>query len=141
MTFSLGKMFWWALPSFWSLMIKSVSHQTLSIARQVQDAYEEVEEQRAVAAQWKRKLQKLTNDMADLRSLLDEQTCRNNLLEKRQRKFDAELHAAQEELKRERAAKERLSRERDQAHAEKYAVEQSLTVSDVDVEVDCDWSV
>lgn len=40
---------------------------------QVQDAYEEVEEQRAVAAQWKRKLQKLTNDMADLRSLLDEQ--------------------------------------------------------------------
>lgn len=39
----------------------------------MQDAYEEVEEQRAVAAQWKRKLQKLTNDMADLRSLLDEQ--------------------------------------------------------------------
>ncbi|CAB3245804.1 unnamed protein product, partial [Arctia plantaginis] len=94
---------------------------------EVQDAYEEVEEQRAVAAQWKRKLQKLTNDMADLRSLLDEQTCRNNLLEKRQRKFDSELQAAQEELKRERSAKERLSRERDQAHAEKYAIEQSLS--------------
>lgn len=58
------------------------------------------------------------------------QTCRNNLLEKRQRKFDAELHSAQEELKRERAAKERLSRERDQAHAEKYALEQSLSVSE-----------
>lgn len=58
-----------------------------------------------------------------------QQTCRNNLLEKRQRKFDAELHSAQEELKRERAAKERLSRERDQAHAEKYALEQSLSVS------------
>lgn len=57
------------------------------------------------------------------------QTCRNNLLEKRQRKFDGELHGAQEELKRERTAKERLSRERDQAHAEKYAIEQSLSVS------------
>lgn len=57
------------------------------------------------------------------------QTCRNNLLEKRQRKFDSELQAAQEELKRERSAKERLSRERDQAHAEKYAIEQSLSVS------------
>lgn len=56
------------------------------------------------------------------------QTCRNNLLEKRQRKFDGELHAAQEELKRERGAKERLSREREQAHAEKYALEQSLSV-------------
>ncbi|CAB3245802.1 unnamed protein product, partial [Arctia plantaginis] len=97
------------------------------LEKKVQDAYEEVEEQRAVAAQWKRKLQKLTNDMADLRSLLDEQTCRNNLLEKRQRKFDSELQAAQEELKRERSAKERLSRERDQAHAEKYAIEQSLS--------------
>lgn len=43
------------------------------VTLQVQDAYEEVEEQRAVAAGWKRKLQKLTNDMADLRSLLDEQ--------------------------------------------------------------------
>ncbi|XP_061382469.1 unconventional myosin-XVIIIa isoform X3 [Danaus plexippus] len=105
------------------------------LEKKVQDAYEEVEEQRAVAAQWKRKLQKLTNDMADLRSLLDEQTCRNNLLEKRQRKFDAELHSAQEELKRERAAKERLSRERDQAHAEKYALEQSLSEARMEVEL------
>ncbi|XP_063833310.1 unconventional myosin-XVIIIa-like [Ostrinia nubilalis] len=105
------------------------------LEKKVQDAYEEVEEQRAVAAQWKRKLQKLTNDMADLRSLLDEQTCRNNLLEKRQRKFDAELHGAQEELKRERAAKERLSRERDQAHADKYALEQSLSEARLELEL------
>lgn len=49
------------------------SNKTFIICHKVQDAYEEVEEQRAVAAQWKRKLQKLTNDMADLRSLLDEQ--------------------------------------------------------------------
>ncbi|XP_047998943.1 unconventional myosin-XVIIIa isoform X2 [Leguminivora glycinivorella] len=105
------------------------------LEKKVQDAYEEVEEQRAVAAQWKRKLQKLTNDMADLRSLLDEQTCRNNLLEKRQRKFDAELHGAQEELKRERAAKERLSRERDLAHADKYALEQSLSEARLELEL------
>ncbi|XP_045516824.1 unconventional myosin-XVIIIa isoform X1 [Pieris brassicae] len=105
------------------------------LEKKVQDAYEEVEEQRAVAAQWKRKLQKLTNDMADLRSLLDEQTCRNNLLEKRQRKFDTELQSAQEELKRERSAKDRLSRERDQAHAEKYAVEQSLSEARLEIEL------
>ncbi|XP_072934275.1 unconventional myosin-XVIIIa [Epargyreus clarus] len=105
------------------------------LEKKVQDAYEEVEEQRAVAAQWKRKLQKLTNDMADLRSLLDEQTCRNNLLEKRQRKFDAEVQATQEELKRERAAKERLSRERDQAIADKYAVEQNLSEARLEIEL------
>lgn len=54
------------------------------------DAYEEVEEQRQVVGQWKRKTQKLSGDMNDLRMLLDEQNGRNNLLEKRQRKFDAE---------------------------------------------------
>ncbi|XP_037872531.1 unconventional myosin-XVIIIa isoform X1 [Bombyx mori] len=105
------------------------------LEKKVQDAYEEVEEQRAVAAQWKRKLQKLTNDMADLRSLLDEQTCRNNLLEKRQRKFDGELQAAQEELKRERSAKERISRERDLAQAEKFAMEQSLSEARMELEL------
>ncbi|KPJ17229.1 Myosin-XVIIIa [Papilio machaon] len=106
--------------------VKVVFHGKVSL--QVQDAYEEVEEQRAVAAGWKRKLQKLTNDMADLRSLLDEQTCRNNLLEKRQRKFDAELQAANEELKRERATRERHARDRDQALADKYALEQTLSL-------------
>ncbi|CAK1590135.1 unnamed protein product [Parnassius mnemosyne] len=105
------------------------------LEKKVQDAYEEVEEQRAVAASWKRKLQKLTNDMADLRSLLDEQTCRNNLLEKRQRKFDAELQAANEELKRERASRERHARERDQALADKYALEQSLSEARLELEL------
>ncbi|XP_013167618.1 PREDICTED: unconventional myosin-XVIIIa isoform X3 [Papilio xuthus] len=105
------------------------------LEKKVQDAYEEVEEQRAVAAGWKRKLQKLTNDMADLRSLLDEQTCRNNLLEKRQRKFDAELQAANEELKRERATRERHARDRDQALADKYALEQTLSEARLELEL------
>lgn len=50
------------------------------------DAYEEVEEQRQVAGQWKRKVQKLQSEMNDLRLLLEEQSSRNNLLEKKQRK-------------------------------------------------------
>lgn len=59
------------------------------------DAYEEVEEQRQVVGQWKRKVQKMTNEMNDLRMLLEEQNSRNNLLEKRQRKFDIECQALQ----------------------------------------------
>lgn len=63
------------------------------------DAYEEVEEQRQVArqvvGQWKRKSQKLSSEINDLRMLLDEQNGRNNLLEKKQRKFDAESQSLQ----------------------------------------------
>lgn len=53
---------------------------------QLADAFEEVEEQRQVAGQWKRKVQKLTAETNDLRLLLEEQSSRNNLLEKKQRK-------------------------------------------------------
>lgn len=59
------------------------------------DAYEEVEEQRQVVGQWKRKSQKLSSEMNDLRMLLDEQNGRNNLLEKKQRKFDSESQSLQ----------------------------------------------
>lgn len=62
---------------------------------QLSDAYEEVEEQRQVVGQWKRKTQKMTNEMNDLRMLLEEQNGRNNLLEKKQRKFDAECQSLQ----------------------------------------------
>lgn len=53
---------------------------------QLADAFEEVEEQRQVVGQWKRKVQKLTSEANDLRLLLEEQNSRNHLLEKKQRK-------------------------------------------------------
>lgn len=65
------------------------------LEKKLADAYEEVEEQRQVVTQWKRKNQKMTNEMNDLRMLLEEQNSRNNLLEKRQRKFDSECQALQ----------------------------------------------
>lgn len=65
------------------------------LEKKLADAYEEVEEQRQVVAQWKRKNQKMTSEMNDLRMLLEEQNSRNNLLEKRQRKFDSELQLQQ----------------------------------------------
>lgn len=53
---------------------------------QLADAFEEVEEQRQVVGQWKRKVQKVTAETNDLRLLLEEQNSRNHLLEKKQRK-------------------------------------------------------
>ena len=71
----------------------------LNLNFQLADAYEEVEEQRQVVGQWKRKAQKMTNEMNDLRMLLDEQNSRNNLLEKKQRKFDSECQTLQVSFK------------------------------------------
>lgn len=96
---------------------------------QLTDAYEEVEEQRQVVGQWKRKVQKLNGETNDLRLLLEEQNARNNLLEKKQRKFDAETQLLQDELRQERQVKERLVREKEAILAEKYTIESNLAVS------------
>jgi len=79
--------------------------------------------------QWKRKAQKMTNEMNDLRMLLEEQNARNNLLEKKQRKFDAECQSLQDAVRQERQAKERYGREKDVLQAEKFTLEQTLAVS------------
>lgn len=74
-------------------------------------------------------MQKLNGEMNDLRLLLEEQSARNNLLEKKQRKFDSETQSLQDELKKEKQAKERLAREKELIVAEKYAIESTLAVS------------
>lgn len=96
---------------------------------QLADAYEEVEEQRQVVAQWKRKHQKMTNEMNDLRMLLEEQSGRNNVLEKKQRKFDSECMSIKDAVRSEKQAKEKLAHEKELLIAEKFTLEQSLAVS------------
>ncbi|XP_008194565.1 unconventional myosin-XVIIIa isoform X4 [Tribolium castaneum] len=105
------------------------------LEKKLTDAYEEVEEQRQVVGQWKRKVQKLNGEMNDLRLLLEEQSARNNLLEKKQRKFDSETQQLQEELKKERQTKDRLAREKEVIMAEKYAIESSLADTRLELEL------
>ena len=64
--------------------------QTVAIKKQLEkklhDAYEEVEEQRQVVAQWKKKSNRLAAELNDSRLLYEEKTNRNSILEKKQRK-------------------------------------------------------
>ncbi|XP_063697134.1 unconventional myosin-XVIIIa isoform X2 [Culicoides brevitarsis] len=105
------------------------------LEKKLADAYEEVEEQRQVVGQWKRKVQKMTNEMNDLRMLLEEQNSRNNLLEKRQRKFDVECQSLQDATRQEKLAKERLSREKDVLVAEKFQLDQALSDTRLELEL------
>lgn len=64
--------------------------QMMAIKKQLEkklnDAYEEVEEQRQVVCQWKRKSQRLAEELSDTKLLHEEQSNRNSILEKKQRK-------------------------------------------------------
>ena len=95
---------------------------------QLNDAYEEVDEQRSAVASWKRKTQKAQGEHNDTRLLLEEQTSRNALLEKKQRKFDAEINSLNEERRTEAASKEKLFRELDEVKRVKYSLEDELQV-------------
>ncbi|XP_019760220.2 unconventional myosin-XVIIIa isoform X3 [Dendroctonus ponderosae] len=104
------------------------------LEKKLADAYEEVEEQRQVVGTWKRKVQKLNGEMNDLKLLLEEQSSRNNLLEKKQRKYDSEAAMLHDELKKEKHAKDRLCREKEVLMAEKFAMES--TIADVRLELE-----
>ena len=73
----------------------------------------------------------MTGELNDTKLLLEEQTSRNNLLEKKQRKFDAEIGLLQEDKKQETAAREKLQREVDTLKAQKYGLEQQIHVSTI----------
>lgn len=88
-----------------------------------------MEEQRQVVAQWKRKHQKMTNEMNDLRMLAEDQNARNNILEKKQRKFDSECLTIKDAARMEKQAKEKLAQEKEILIAEKFTLEQNLAVS------------
>ncbi|XP_012280974.1 unconventional myosin-XVIIIa isoform X2 [Orussus abietinus] len=105
------------------------------LEKKLADAYEEVEEQRQVVGQWKRRVQKLNGEMHDLRLLLEEQTARNNLLEKKQRKFDSETQNLMDDLRQEKVQRERLAREKEIAIAEKFTVEQNLSDARLEIEL------
>lgn len=44
-------------------------------------------------------------------------------------RFDTELHSLQEELKKEKAQREKIAREKDMAMSDKFSTEQTLSVS------------
>lgn len=71
----------------------------------------------------------MTNEMNDLRMLLEEQNARNNILEKKQRKFDAECLTIKDSTRLEKQAKEKLAQEKEILIAEKFTLEQNLAVS------------
>ena len=62
------------------------------------------------------------------RLLLEEQTSRNTLLEKKQRKFDAEIGTLTEARRQEEAAREKAVRECDQLKANKFQLEDQVQV-------------
>ncbi|RZF36155.1 hypothetical protein LSTR_LSTR013379 [Laodelphax striatellus] len=105
------------------------------LEKKLSDAYEEVEEQRQVVSQWKRKVQKLTAETNDLRLLLEEQNSRNNLLEKKQRKFDAEFQLLTDDLRQEKANRERAYREKEMTLGDKCTLEQNFSALKLELEL------
>lgn len=94
--------------------------------KRLNEALADLDEGRQAVNQWKRKAQKLSTELQDLKLLVEEHMARNAELERKQRRFDSELGQASEGLKQERQQREKLQRDRDLLCAEKQALEQEL---------------
>jgi len=115
--------------------VETLASLKKQLEKKLNDAYEEVEDQRQVVAQWKRKVQKIQAEMNDTRLHLEEQASRNTLLEKKQRKFDSELGLAVEDKRQEMLSKEKYQNECDVLRKEKSKLDEQLGLLTMDMEL------
>jgi myosin-18 len=100
----------------------------VKIYSQCSDAWEESEEQRQIVAQLKRRIQKLSSELSDVRCLHQEEASRCALLDKKQRRFDAELSTLNMQLEKEKLNKDKILRERDAALIQKDSIFNEIQV-------------
>nr|XP_022343138.1 unconventional myosin-XVIIIa-like isoform X3 [Crassostrea virginica] len=105
-----------------------------NVERKLHEAVEDADDQRRQLSAAKKKAQRLAAEMQDTKLHLEEQMSRNNDLERKQRRFDAELNKSQEEVRDERNLREKLQRERDQLASAKLTLEQDLQRMKVEYE-------
>ncbi|MEQ2210845.1 Unconventional myosin-XVIIIa, partial [Xenoophorus captivus] len=98
------------------------------LERKISDLQADIEESQRNIQQLKKKNQRLIAEQQDTKLHLEGQQSRNHDLEKKQRKFDSELSAAQDEVQRERSLREKLTREKDMQSGEAFSLRQQLEV-------------
>ncbi|XP_054650651.1 unconventional myosin-XVIIIa isoform X7 [Dunckerocampus dactyliophorus] len=103
------------------------------LERRISDLQDDNEEAQRNIQQLKKKAQRLTAELQDTKLHLEGQQSRNHDLEKKQRKFDSEQSAAQEEVQREKTLKEKLAREKDMLSGEAFSLRQQLEDKDLEV--------
>ncbi|XP_036369695.1 unconventional myosin-XVIIIa isoform X3 [Octopus sinensis] len=113
--------------------------QEQNIKRHLEKRYQETTEEKETLRQQvcsqKKKCTKLNAEMQDIKRHLDEQTSRNNDLERKQRRFDSELNMSQQECREERSLREKLLREKEELQALKYSMEQANSKLKMDNEL------
>merc|ERR1711892_718858 len=104
------------------------------LEKKINEAYDEVDEQKKDTAQWKNKYKKVQNEMDDTRILLEEQNEKNDLLERKFRKVDSELIEIQQEIHREASVRNLLEKDMEALRKEKTRLNEELHSLRLDVE-------
>ncbi|XP_043855816.1 unconventional myosin-XVIIIa isoform X6 [Dromiciops gliroides] len=103
------------------------------LERKLVDLQADSDESQRTHQQLKKKCQRLTAELQDIRLHLEGQQVRNHELEKKQRRFDSELSQAHEEAQREKLQREKLHREKDALLAEVFSLKQQMEEKDMDI--------
>jgi len=104
------------------------------LEKKINEAYDEVDEQKKDTAQWKNKYKKVQNEMDDTRILLEEQNEKNDLLERKFRKVDAELMEIQQEIHREASVRNRLEKDMEALRQDKTRLNDDIHQLRLEVE-------
>merc|ERR1711892_623659 len=104
------------------------------LEKKINEAYDEVDEQKKDTAQWKNKYKKVQDEMDDTRILLEEQNEKNDLLERKFRKVDSELIEIQQEIHREASVRNLLEKDMEALRKAKTRLNEELHSLRLEVE-------
>merc|ERR1712098_939555 len=102
--------------------------------KKLNEAYEEVDDQKRDSAQWRNKYKKAQSEMDETRILLEEQNEKNDLLERKFRKVDSELIEIQQEIHREASVRNKLEKDMEALRQEKSRMNDELHTLRLEVE-------
>ncbi|XP_066916642.1 unconventional myosin-XVIIIa-like [Clytia hemisphaerica] len=107
--------------------IQDLMSQKRSIEKQLTEEREESDEVRRQLQNSKRKLNKMTGEMEDMRLLLESVQGRNSDLEKKQKRFDTDVTGLHDQMESDRTQLDTLQRERDRMASEKTQLNNTVT--------------
>ncbi|XP_013790505.1 unconventional myosin-XVIIIa-like, partial [Limulus polyphemus] len=85
-----------------------------TLNKRLSEALENIEEERQISKQWRRKATQLGQELQEVKILLQEEVARMTELDKKGKKYYADLNTVYQQLEEEKYLKEKLMKEKDQ---------------------------
>ncbi|XP_076344862.1 unconventional myosin-XVIIIa-like [Tachypleus tridentatus] len=106
-----------------------------TLNKKLSEALENIEEERQISKQWRRKTTQIGQELQEVKILLQEEVARATELDKKVKKYYADFNTVYQQLEEEKYLKEKLMKEKDQVISKLSELQKDLLTAQTDVQM------